>query len=257
MSRARLPYGVRGKLRGVASGSRSLAPTFGKEKRLVFSMKTGGQGVVEVPAERLAAQIFMVSPEVIEYKAQPFVVDLIDRRIYRDEADVKEARKRHKGRLGPKLYFPDFEARVSQAARLVAEVKLEGFLGDEEYQEKLSRAAAVLGAHGYEFKRLVIPYNPRHPLYANLALLALAQKRKYLWPTSEQVEAIGAACGPSGTTVAHLCETLGQSADLVPVWLVSGAIRADLAVNAINGFLHVQASHGDLTHLSLLQGVAR
>lgn len=257
MNRARLPYGVRGKLRGVAPGSRSLAPTFGKEKLLVYSIKTGGQGAVEVPAERLVAQIFKISPEVIEYKAQPFVVDLIDRRIYRDEADVKEARKRHKGRLGPKLYFPDFEARVSKAARLVTEVKLEGFLGDDEYQAKLARARAVLSALGYEFKRLVIPRSARHPLYANLALLAQAQARKYLWPTPEQAEVIGAACGPAGTTVANLCETLGQSADLVPTWLVSGAIRADLAGSPINGFLHVQASHGDLRHLSLLQDVAR
>lgn len=257
MKRPQLPYGSRGRLRGVARASRSLAPTFGKEKRLVHSIKTGGQGAVEVPAERLVAQMFKISPEVIEYKAQPFVVDLIDRRIYRYDADVKEARKRHKGRIGPKLYFPDFEARVSQAPRIVTEVKLEGFLGDEEYQEKLSRAAAVLRAHGYEFKRLVIPYSSRHPLYANLALLAQAQMRKDLWPTSEQAEAIGAACGAAGTTIASLCETLGQSADLVPTWLVSGAIRADLGRSPINGFLRVQASHGDLSHLSLLQGVTR
>lgn len=257
MNRARLPYGSRGKLRGVTLGSRPLASTFGMEKRLVYSIKTGGQGAVEVPAERLVAQIFMIAPEVIEYEAQPFVVDLIDRRIYRDETDVKEARKRHKGRVGPKLYRPDFEARVGQATRLVTEVKLEGFLGDEEYQEKLTRAAAVLSAHGYEFKRLVIPYSPRHPLYANLALLAQAQMRKDVWPTSEQAEAIGAACGPSGTTVAELCDALGQSADLVPMWLVSGAVRADLARSAINGFLHVHAGHGDLSHLSLLRDVAR
>ena len=257
MRRARLPYGSRGKLRNVEPGSRSLAPTFGKEKRLIHSMKTGGQGAVEVPAERLVAQIFMIAPEVTEYKAQPFVVDLIDQRIYRDAEDVKEARARHKGRIGPKFYHPDFEARVGKATRLVTEVKLEGFLGDDEYQKKLARAAAVLDSHGYEFKRLVVPRSARHPLYANLALLAQAHLRKYLWPQAEQAARIATACGTEGVTVAALCDALGESADLVPAWLVCGAVRADLAGSAINGFLHVHAAHGELDHLSLLEGLAQ
>lgn len=254
---SRLPYGTRGRLRDLPSAARQLAPTFGKEKLLTHSVKAAGQCAVEVDAERLVAQMFKIDPDVSEFKAQPFIVDLIEHRICRSDADVKEARARHKGRKGPKFYFPDFEASRSRAGRVVTEVKLEGYLGGEEYTERLSRAQAILDGHGYQFMRLIVPRNAKHPLRTNLALLATAQLRKDLWPNPERAAAIGEACGGEGMTVVELCELLGESADLVPVWIVSGALRADLFRCAINGFLRLFPAHGSLDHLSLFEGLAK
>jgi hypothetical protein len=230
MKRPSLPYGSRGKLRGVVRPVRDVAPTFGKEKLLTHSVKAGGQGVVEADAERLVAQLFMIAPEVIAYKAQPFVVDLIDKRIYRSKMEVAEARARHESRQGPKFYFPDFEVSLTRAARAVVEVKLEGYEGTEVYTERLSRARGILEAHGSEFMKLVVPRSARHPLRTNAALLANAQRRRDLWPEPERAAVIANACGVGGATVADVCDALGESADLVPIWLVSGHQRLSPAL---------------------------
>ena len=47
---------------------------------------------------------------------------------------------------------------------------------------------------------------------------------------------------------------LNMSANLAPIWLVCGVLRADLTNHPINGELRVEPGYGQLDHLSLLEG---
>lgn len=66
----------------------------------------------------------------------------------------QKARARHKGTKGPIFYTPDFLVHFSGGIQRAVEVKLDGYLGDEAYQQKLQRVQAILMEHGYEYERV-------------------------------------------------------------------------------------------------------
>lgn len=253
---APLSYGSRGR-RPESTGVRPVAPTFGKTRFSTYSTKAAGAMDVEYDAELLVTNMLTLDPGVRAFAGQPFTVDLIDRRILRSREAVSEARKKHRLVNGPKFYTPDFAADCFDSPPLAVEVKLEGFLGDDEYAQKLTRVQSLLEAAGYHFLRVIIPSNPWHPLRVNLGLLADAALRQDLWPNRDEAAALETVCGEEGSSLGDVCNALNLSADFSPAWLVSGVIAADLLRNPINFDLHVTPAHGDLGHLAMVKELAQ
>ncbi|WP_298933337.1 hypothetical protein [uncultured Ramlibacter sp.] len=249
----RLAYGSRGRLRGTDSGVRRVAPTFGKARFTTFSNKAAGVLAVESGAEQLVVDVLSIDPTIRRFAAQPFAVDLIERRILRTPEAIKEARTRHRDRPGPRFYTPDFAAECFDLPEVILEVKSEGFEGDEGYGEKLSLAQSVLEASGYRFWRLVVPADPWSPARINVGALAHAALRTDLWPTPEQIAALEVACGTQGNTLGAVCEAVKMSTNLAPAWLVSGVLEANLLRDLINVDLPVRIAQEDLSHLALLE----
>lgn len=250
-------YGNRGRLAGADAGIRRVAPTFGKELHLTSSSKAEEQFAVESDAERLVALALDVDPRVQRFQPQPFTVDLIDGRLLHSDEAVSEARKRHRHRIGRKFYTPDFAVYRADWPRGALEVKLEGFEGDAEYEGALATASGILEASGWRFLRLIVPADPRHPIRANLPLLKKAASRKELWPNADEVGQVHRACGGGRETLSRLCGELGISPNMMPVFVVCGALSADVFRNYINGALVLEACHGELTHLQLLEEFAK
>ncbi|MBB5417070.1 TnsA endonuclease N-terminal domain-containing protein [Paraburkholderia atlantica] len=248
------PYGSRGqRLASVDTGIRRVAPTFGKALYQTYSTKSTGE-LVESDEERLVAHMLTLDPRVRAFKSQPFKVDLIDRLLLQTPEAVAEARLRHKGRLGPKFYTPDFAVDRHSAPRSAIEVKREGHAGDDDYKSVLERAAQILESAGYLFSIAMMPASP-HPLRSNLPLLKKAASRHDLWPSPDWVQKIEAVCAGRHITLRALCAELGLSPSHVPALLVSGAVSADVASHAIWGEMVLAPALGDLSHLELLEQV--
>ena len=259
MKRAKpvIAYGTRGRLSGADSGIRRVAPSFGKVLHLTSSDKAGDRFAVESDAERLVSHLLTVDPRVRRFEPQPFTVDLVDGRILRSREAVAEARHKHRQRTGWRFYTPDFGFEHAAMPRAAAEVKLEGYEGDADYQAALGRAEEVLDAAGYRFARMVVPADAKHPLRANLQLLKMAKRRPDLQPDAQQQQRIEAACGHEAVTLSALCSVLSIAPGAVPAWLMCGAVRSDVVRQPICGSMMLEAAFGDLSHLHLLEELMR
>lgn len=255
MHSARGNYGKRSKPKKTIPGIRNVAPTFGKVSHLTHSSKCSESFHVESDAERLLSHMLTLDPRVRAFWAQSITVDLIDKKILRTAEDVQEARSRHRNRIGPFFYTPDFLVEWIALARSAMEVKLEGFEGDSHYQAKLKLAASILMAHGYTFSVVVVPRDARHPLYSSLALLKQAAARTEQWPDAQQMQRIANCCHEKAITAIELCRQLNISMDLVPAMLVSGCVSANLIQQHITGRMLLTAAFGDLSHLELIDSV--
>lgn len=248
-------YGKRSQLKKSISGVRNVAPTFGKVRHLTYSSKCTGSLLVESDAERLTSHMLTLDPRVRAFWTQPFTVDLIDRRILRTVEEIAEARKKHRNRIGPFFYTPDFSIDWIALTRSALEVKLEGFEGDSKYKDKLQLGASILTAHGYRFAVVVIPRDSRHPFYSSLALLKQAAGRTEQWPDALQEQRITDCCSVKPITAVELCSQLKVSPSLVPAMLVTGCVSANLAQQHITGGMLLRAAYGDLSHLELIDTV--
>jgi len=252
-----IAYGTRGNLGGADSGIRRVANTFGKELHLTSSVKAAERLAVESDAERLVSHLFTVDPRVRRFAPQPFTVDLIDRRVLRTADEVCEARHRHRKRSGWRFYTPDYGLDHATMPRAVVEVKLEGFEGSSDYEGALCQARSVLDAAGYSFTRLVVPANAKHPLRVNLQLLKMAAHRSDLLPDDERLSRISTICDGEPVALGELCATLEMLPGVVPVLLLHGLVKGDVARQRICGAMRLEAAHGDLSHLHLLEELAK
>jgi len=259
MKRAKpaIAYGTRGRLGGADGGIRRVAPSFGKVLHLTSSDKAGERLAVESDAERMVSHLLTVDPRVRRFEPQPFTVDLVDGRILRSREAVAEARHKHRQRTGWRFYTPDFGFEHAAMPRAAAEVKLEGYEGDADYQAALSRAEEILDAAGYRFARMVVPADAKHPLRVNLQLLKMAKRRPDLQPDPQQQERIEAACGHEAVTLSALCAGLSMAPGAIPAWLMCGAVQSDVVRQPICGSMMLQAGFGDLSHLHLLEELLR
>lgn len=253
------PYGSRGKLQGFDSGMRRVAPTFGKELFLTYSQKANGTIAVESESERFVAHMLTLDPGVRSFAAQAVTIDLIDRHIYRKRSDLEEARKRHKRLSGQKFYTPDFYVKWNLAGYTATaiEVKVEGFEGDSKDLQRIARARNIIEASGVEFLRIVWPRSQRNPLKSNLPMLVKALRRLDLWPDNEMITAVGAALESGIKTVRELCCVLSLSPNVIPIFLVSGLIAANVRDELINGAMAIKPAYGDLSSLCLVRSMAQ
>ncbi|MCX5565666.1 hypothetical protein [Alcaligenes phenolicus] len=252
-------YGGRGKLEGFDSGVRRVAPSFGKQLFLTYSEKADGTLVVESDSERFVAHMLTLDPNVSSFTTQPFTVDLIDRRICRTQADVEEARARHRRLRGKKFYTPDFSVRWHLGGHVMTavEVKLEGYEGNSDDMQRISIGRNIIESAGIEFLRIIWPKAQRNPLKANLPILVKALRRVDLWPSAEMVQAVESALESGVSTVRELCGALSLSPNLVPTLLVSGLIRGNVRDELINGTMRIEPAYGDLGSLSLLRSLVQ
>ena len=248
-------YGKRPSLSKVDTGARRVAPSYGKESFLTFGQKSQGLMVVEQEAERLTSHMLGMDPSVVGYQSQPFVVDLIDHAILRTGEQRQQAKAKHKDRTGPKLFTPDFLVQLSGGRQRVVEVKLDGYLGDAAYQQKLELAQAILWDHGYEFMRVVVPISPKHPLRLNVPLLHQATLRKDLMPQTDVYREVEQLAQQGAHTMSEFCTGLAVSTRMAPVLLAFGTLSMDLTAHQIRGDAPAEPAFGSLDHLQLLWGL--
>ena len=249
-----LTYGRRGKKQQLERGTREVSPTFGRT-RTPISTRRFGKGspyLVDGRAEQLAARILDIEPEVVSFRPQGVTVDLVEGRLLYTAEEVNAARSRYSGQKGPQLYTADFLTDLSSARQSAIEVKLDTYLGDDEYTEKLRLASHVLGRMGIEFYRVVFPEDPCHPVWSNVPLIRNAMYHKDLWPREQLTQQIEEIADRGIRTAAEFMRALGMEMKFLSVLIAAGALKADLLASHLKGDTHVEACYGDMEHLKLI-----
>lgn len=246
-------YGVRSRRTAANAGIRSTARTYGKARIGSFSVKASGHITVDSDAERLVGHILSIDPRVRSFKPQPFTVDLLSERLVFTREDLTEARRERGGRNGAVEYTPDFSTVQSNGLQCAYEVKLQGYEGDRTYWEKVERARAILEAYCYPLSTVMVPCNERHPVLLNAQLLKTVHRHALEHLRPELINEVEQYCASGPVLQCDLCADLKISPQLIPVLLVTGTLRADIAHQHICGTLELSAAYGDLEHLCLIE----
>lgn len=246
-------YGVRSRRTAADTGIRATARTYGKARIGSFAVKASGHITVDSDAERLVGHILSIDPRVRSFKPQPFTVDILGERLIFTREDLTEARRERGGRSGAVEYTPDFSTVQSNGLQCAYEVKLQGYEGNSTYWEKVERARAILEAYCYPLSTVVVPCDERHPVLLNAQLLKTVHRHALDHLSPELIDAVEQYCASGPVLQCDLCADLKISAQLIPVLLVTGTLRADLAHQHICGTLELSAAYGDLGHLCLME----
>lgn len=257
MSRVTPSYGRRGRVSADTSGVRPTAPTFGKAKFGTYSDKACGHLTVESEAERFVAHLLSIDPRVISFVPQPFCVDLAQGRILFTKADIYAAKLHASNERRTRFYTPDFALDWENGLHHCLEVKSEGFEGDDLYWSKLEGAAPVVAANGYPLSVLVFPADAAHPIRRNAGLLKQAQHLRGTHLSDELIGDVTLRCEDGPVRLRELCADLNMEPGRVPLLLVAGVLKGDLAGQVLDGNFELSLAHGDLTHLCLMERVER
>lgn len=257
MSRTATTYGRRGRQSDANTGIRHPATTFGKAKIGTWSRRGDGHLNVESEPERFVAHLHSFDPRVCAFQPQPFTVDLIERRLLLTREAVSTAIHRHRDVPGPKFYTPDFRIDWQDGLHHAVEVKAEGFEGDVAYWDKVERARLILVANGYPLRTVVYPADSAHPIRMNARVLKQATHRVSDYLTDALAEQVTTRAEQGSVTVSSLCQEMALPPGMIPLFLVSGVLSADLAHHVVNGTLELSAAYGDLSHLCLLEEMER
>lgn len=250
-------YGKRGGMKALDTGARPVVRTYGKEALLSFSNKTSGVRVFENDAERLVSKLVGLDPRVRRFLPQPFTVDLFHGKLLRTAEQRDAAVSKYASVKGPRLYTPDFYVEFADGRLLVFEVKLDRYPGSEADRERFEKARSVFTNHGYEFLHIVMPADFRHPLRSNIVLLHQAALREDMRPEDEVCSRVEALAQNGARTLAEFAAGLGISVNLIPHLVVCGVLSFDAIAHRLEGATPMEAAHGSLDHLSLLERLAR
>lgn len=253
MSRAHV-FGKRGLAHDVNLGVRRTASTFGKARFSTANAKTGTV-IVESDAERVVSHLFAIDPRISTFQPQPFTIDLQDECLLYTPEAVTAAKSKH-GR-GAKFYTPDFLVDWVGDRLDTCEVKFEGFLGDEQYWAKIEQARPILEAYGYPLRTVVVPASGKHPIRINAPLLKQAVPHVEEYLTPELIARVTNCCANGEVSQSDLCRDLNLSPNLIPVLLVGGVLRADLAREPMCMAMKLAVAGGDLNHLYLFEEIER
>lgn len=246
-------YGIRSRRISANAGVRLTARTFGRARIGTYVKKASGHITVDSEAERLVAHMLSIDPRVRSFKPQPFTVDLLGKRLLFTREEISEARKTRKGQAGNLVYTPDFATVQIDGLQYAYEVKLDGYEGDANYQDKIERAREVIEAYGYSFFTVIVPADERHPLLINTQLLKPASIRAHEYLTPELVDRVENYCASGPVLQRSLCNDLELPNGLIPPLLAIGVLRADIAHQRIHSLLELTAAYGDLSHLHLIE----
>ncbi|WP_250519860.1 hypothetical protein [Caballeronia sp. NCTM1] len=246
-------YGVRSRRGTANAGIRPTARTYGKARIGTYAEKADGHITVESDPERLVSHLLSIDPRVRSFKPQPFTVDLVFERMLFTAEDRTEAREARGGRDGAVEYTPDFAVVQSNGLQAAYEVKLEGFEGDSQYWAKLERAQFIMEANCYPLATVVVPADERHPVLVNAQLLKSAASRAAAYLTPDIIERVECYCEAGSVLQRALCEDLQITPSFIPLLLVTGVLRADLAHHHICSKLELSLAYGDLSHLCLIE----
>ncbi|ELX11341.1 hypothetical protein Jab_2c34600 [Janthinobacterium sp. HH01] len=246
-------YGIRSRKNVPNAGVRLTAGTFGKARIGTYAEKANGHITVESASERLVAHMLCIDPRVRSFKPQPFTVDLHSKLLLHTREEVSEARKARKGLTGSMEYTPDFATVQINGLQCAYEVKIEGYEGDDNYQEKIERAREIIEAHGYSLFTVVVPADERHPLLINTQLLKPAHARAHEYLTPDLVDQVERYCASGPVLQRDLCNAIQIPTGLIPPLLAIGVLQADVAHHRIHASLELSAAFGDLSHLYLIE----
>ncbi|MCO8252163.1 hypothetical protein [Comamonas thiooxydans] len=98
-----------------------------------------------------------------------------------------------------------------------------------------------------------MPFDERHPVLLNAQLLKTVHRHALEHLRPELINEVEQYCATGPVLQCDLCADLKISPQLIPVLLVTGTLRADLAHQHICGTLELSAAYGDLEHLCLIE----
>lgn len=257
MTRTPPSFGRRGRVGADNSGIRPTAPTYGKAKFGTYSDKATGNLTVESEAERVVAHLLSIDPRVTAFTPQPFCVDLAQGQLLFTRDDIYSAKRFASNERRTRFYTPDFSLEWENGLHHALEVKAKGFEGDDEYLAKLEQAGLILAANGYPLSVLVCPTDTAHAIRTNARVLKQALHQLATHLTDELIGYVTLRCESGPVSVRTLCADLAISPGLIPVLVVAGVLKGDLAGHVLNGDFELTLAHGDLTHLSLLERLER
>lgn len=247
-------YKARPGLKSADKGVRRVASTFGKTALITHGTKAAGLHAVEGHPERLVSNLLSLDPRVSGFRPQPMTVDVLDGRLLQSADDRRLARARHKERgTSPVFYTPDFSSEWVQRPSCVIEAKSDQFLGDSEYEEKLSAARTVLWSHGLDFMKVVLPGDEMHPLHVNVSLLYQASLRTDLRPTGAVGEQACELAHSGVSTLGGFCRGLGMDMRMAAVLIVFGFLSVAVTKHVLKGDTPAVPAHGALDHLCVIE----
>lgn len=238
----------------VAQGTRVLGRMSGKASLLYASAKAGGILAVESPSEKTVAQLADLDPRVVRLKGQPFTIDVFTGAIYQCRDSLVYGRAaRLKGEVKVREYTPDFLLETIMGRSIVVEVKLEGFLGDEAYYEKLDKAKRILRLNGYDFLVVVRNRDPKDALTQNADLLTAFSQNYTGTPSSEVIEKGDDFLQQGPCRLGDVCQIMGLSLREAPFLVLRGVVETDLTLTRIGASSCVIRGFGNLNHLEVLR----
>ena len=237
----------------VSQGTRVLGRMSGKPSLLYSSVKAGGILAVESPAEKTVAQLADLDPRVIRLKGQPFTIDVLTGAIYRCRNSLLLGRAaRLKGEVKIREYTPDFLIETITGRAVVVEVKLDGFLGDEAYYEKLDKARRILQLNGYELLVIVRNRDPKDALAQNADLLTAFSQNYAGMPSRLEIDKAETLLQQGPCLLGEVCHVVGLSLREAPFLILRGVVNTDLGIARIGAASCVIGASGNLDHLMLL-----
>ena len=254
----KIAYNKRPGMKGLDEGIRKVSPSYGRTVNFVQSDKKAEQTfAVDGQGERIVAHALSLDPGVSQFQSQSLTIDLIEGCLLWTPEQRREARRKYKDVGGRCLYTPDFLARIADGKGNVLEVKLDRFVGDDEYEKTLAIASVILVTNGYTFERIVLPSIQTHAVWSNIPLVSQAARRKELYPSQVMVARIEELFNQGAKQARDFLAPLGIGMNMVPVLVAAGAMAVDLLLQPIRGDSPVQASYGGLDHLRVLQRLVK
>lgn len=241
--------------KSVVQGTRILGRASGNSALLFGTSKAENGSIVipEGPLEQTVLHLADLDPRVLSVRCQPFTIDIVTGKIYEDRQDLLNDRAlRHKPEIKIREYTPDVLFSLDYGKKLVAEVKDPRFMGDEQYKNKVDRAAEILLANGYPFSYITMLYEESNPLVQNAKLLTQFAKTYVGFITDFQRVQLAEFLKTDSRTLGEVCNHLNISLREAPILILSGLVSIDLKSSRISAKSPVQLANGDLQHLMLL-----
>lgn len=247
----------RSAIEGFDSGVRPVSSSHGSALCLTRNSKAVDGLRLDNLNERLVSHVIELDANACELSAQPLTLDLTTGSIVRTAEEKRELAQYLKIRGSrATFYTPDFCVTWTSGSRTLIEVKDERHQGDDEYQRKLGIAARLLYSAGYEFLRIILPSDHRHPLHVNVPVLRLAHFRTDVTLPDDVCERIGELEDRGAQTLGDFVKGLGLDSRLSPFLVTRGHIAVDISSHVLGFSMPAVAAWGDLSHLSLTRKLA-
>lgn len=247
----------RSTIAGFHSGIRAVSSSQGSALCLTSNSKATAGLRLDNLSERFVSHVIQLDPDATRVSTQPLTVDLTTGAIVKTAEEKLELRKHLKRRGGqPNFYTPDFGVTWSSEDCSLVETKDERYPGDESYLQKLTLAARLLFEAGYEFLRIIVPSDLRHPLQVNVPIVRQALFRPEVTLPSDITERIARLENNGARTIGDFVKGLELDSRLSPFLVVRGHLAADIRTHVLNFAMPAVAAWGDLSHLSLTRKLA-
>lgn len=219
----------------------------GRRALAFFSRKNNSTEIrVESGLEKEVGLLLEADPRVINYRAQPFTLELETNQILSDKKAIEKI-------LGVKtrFYTPDFVCRLENGSLLAVEAKGKKFLKD--FALRKEEVACCLNSHGMKF--LVLPEDIIDRVVVKnitrLHVLRANYQDDYVEACSQVVSTLVA--DQPEWKVERLSQELAEGKSAVLCALLTGVLTADLRMCLFSEAATVSAACGGLQHFEILE----